>query len=760
MNMGIVATFYSYKGGVGRSFVLANVATALARWGFRVLCVDWDLEAPGLYYYFQDACPAPDRGLVELIDIFVEHGQGDWEDVVVPVSLSGMEGELDLIAAGSFSKNYAPLFQKINWVQLYDEHNLGDYLESLRTEWKLKYDFIFIDSRTGLTDSGGICTVQLPDILVFLCVPNMQSLLGVVGVVRGLMESRKSINYDRGRLLTVPIVSRFDSRQEYELSQHWMEIFTRELAPFYEGWGIIKGSNLPPEAQVRRLLERTTIPYFSVWSFGEKLPIQLEAASNSTDLVSFYLKTLASLIAHRLDNVSLLLESADAYVGVATREGARASQNVGYDIYLSYSASDAGTGDALAKELQTQSIAVFLSNTDATGPYDPIAADRILSVSKNFVFVVGQSRTENQEREGKMFLRQTLDDQVERKILVVISPGADVQHIPPFLQSVQSIDSAERSPRFVATQIAALLGLNRKMVLEHTLKGHKDVILRVTWSPNGSLVASASVDKTARIWSAETGKIVTVLRGHAFGVNRVAWSKDGRFVATCSFDRTIRIWSTGTWTHVHTISAHHSDIPTISWSPDGRLLASGSVGHSIGIWDTQSWQRFATLRGHTGEVNRVLWFENGKRLCSCSSDKTIRIWDIFTPEATPMVLEGHTLALTDVACSPDGLIIASASFDRTIRIWDAESGESIHILRGHGDEIRSVTFARDGRFLASNSADGWVCVWDCATWDAFTFIEEKVSGYWPGSIAFSPSAPVLATFGERDRVVRLWSLSS
>ena len=410
MSKGTVVTFYSYKGGVGRSFALANVATALARWGFRVLCVDWDLEAPGLYYYFQDESPAPERGLVELIDEFVERGEADWKKVVFPITRAGLQGTMHLIAAGSHSTSYVPLFQKINWVRLYDEHNLGDFLESLRTEWKQNYDFVFIDSRTGLTDSGGICTVQLPDILVFLCTPNLQSLRGVIGVVRGLEESRKSINYDRGLLPTVPIVSRFDSRQEYELSQKWMDIFTRELAPFYEGWGIIRTSSLKPEEQVRRLLERTTIPYFSIWSFGENLPIQLEAASNSTDLVSFYLKTLASLIAHRLDNVSLLLESADAYVRAANREGTRASQKSGYDIYLSYSTSDAEVGDALAKELEGQSISVFRSCSDPATPYDAGEADRVLSVSKNYICVVGQSRTEYQEIEGRQFLRQALDD--------------------------------------------------------------------------------------------------------------------------------------------------------------------------------------------------------------------------------------------------------------------------------------------------------------------------------------------------------------
>src|SRR6266700_2968299 len=67
---GTIVTFYSYKGGVGRSFTLANIAVLLARWGYRVLCVDWDLEAPGLYDYFQPMCTIPVGGVVDLVDDF------------------------------------------------------------------------------------------------------------------------------------------------------------------------------------------------------------------------------------------------------------------------------------------------------------------------------------------------------------------------------------------------------------------------------------------------------------------------------------------------------------------------------------------------------------------------------------------------------------------------------------------------------------------------------------------------------------------
>src|SRR5689334_17156018 len=97
MPAGTIVTFYSYKGGVGRSFVLANVAVILARWGHRVLCVDWDLEAPGLSQYLAaDAAPAS-GGLLDFLEQFASGRQAEWRQVAVTLGITGTEGRLSLI---------------------------------------------------------------------------------------------------------------------------------------------------------------------------------------------------------------------------------------------------------------------------------------------------------------------------------------------------------------------------------------------------------------------------------------------------------------------------------------------------------------------------------------------------------------------------------------------------------------------------------------------------------------------------------------
>jgi MinD-like ATPase involved in chromosome partitioning or flagellar assembly len=141
---GTVVTFYSYKGGVGRSFILANIAVLLARWGYRVLCVDWDLEAPGLHEYFRPMTPAPPAGgVVDLVSDFLA-GKSRPADYATRLSSAG---ELDFLAAGREGADYVHQVQEIDWQVLY-EMGFGEYLERCREQWISDYDYVLLDSRT------------------------------------------------------------------------------------------------------------------------------------------------------------------------------------------------------------------------------------------------------------------------------------------------------------------------------------------------------------------------------------------------------------------------------------------------------------------------------------------------------------------------------------------------------------------------------------------------------------------------------------
>ncbi|MGX7825769.1 KGGVGR-motif variant AAA ATPase [Actinokineospora sp. 24-640] len=320
----MIATFYSYKGGVGRSFCLANVAVQLARWGNRVLCVDWDLEAPGLHTYFRPWLPAaPTSGVVELATAAKE-GPVDWRDAVVPVPIDGIDG-LRLMPAGRMDDSYVDRVQSISWPELYAEHNLGWRFELMAKEMRAEYDHVLIDSRTGITDIGGICTAQLPDVLVLCLTPNRQNLDGAMDVARRAAATRDHLPYDKAGLLVLPIVSRFDAREEYERARHWREEITRCSAGLYDTW-------LPQNVGKLSMIERTTIPYLPYWSFGEDLPAVTENSDNP-EMVTHYLDNIAALLAHGLTDADVLASSRDTYVHTA-RDRLRTTELSPSDVYV------------------------------------------------------------------------------------------------------------------------------------------------------------------------------------------------------------------------------------------------------------------------------------------------------------------------------------------------------------------------------------------------------------------------------------------
>lgn len=299
--MGILYTFYSYKGGVGRSMALANVAALLSSWGHKVLAIDWDLEAPGLEKYFmkEPSLVAGSRresaGVVDIVTAFDTQQRLNWEDCLLKVYPFGRSGNhVDILSAGQDTPDYVPKLQSLDWRGLFDR-GFGSYLEELRDEWLLSYDFVLVDSRTGITDIGGVCTIHLPDILVVLFTANEQSLDGVLDVVQRANAKFDQLpdEYERPpKLLCVPVPSRFEYFTEYESATRWLKKFAENLAPVYADW-------LPPNVTPEAVLEKLFVPNIPFWSFGEGLPVVQEGTTNPRSL-GFAYELLAKVLKHRL----------------------------------------------------------------------------------------------------------------------------------------------------------------------------------------------------------------------------------------------------------------------------------------------------------------------------------------------------------------------------------------------------------------------------------------------------------------------------
>ncbi|MEQ0560573.1 CATRA system-associated protein [Amycolatopsis sp. NEAU-NG30] len=431
---GIVATFYSYKGGVGRSFTLANVAVLLARWGYRVLTVDWDLEAPGLHNYFRPLLPrTPRGGVIDLADDFIA-GRERPSDYAIPLDLAE-KGAVALLAAGRQNAEYTGRVQKLDWEELY-RRGFAEFLERCRAQWIEDYDFVLIDSRTGISDSGGICTAHLPDWLVMLFTANQQSVEGVVDIAERADLARDRLPYDRPPHLVLPVLSRLDNRVEYQLAEAWQERCAEVTASLFRNW---LDKSVPQELMLRH----STVPYVSYWSFGEQLPVMVEQ-SPSADQVSFALETVAAVLAHQFDRTALLADNRDAYVAAARSR----RKSYTFDLLVSSPRPVQRTANQLIEELRLLGLRV-----DRSLSGDPEFLEQDSDPSEHLCLIVDGEVSRWQSTEAERFLRHALDTG-GRQLFCVLTARTDRNQLPTFLQNLRlfQLDSGLR-PRQVARKL-------------------------------------------------------------------------------------------------------------------------------------------------------------------------------------------------------------------------------------------------------------------------------------------------------------------
>ncbi|MEO6623467.1 MAG: hypothetical protein ABIN37_01340, partial [Burkholderiaceae bacterium] len=364
----MLITFYSFKGGVGRSMALANVARWLQRNGLRVVVVDWDLEAPGIESFFvaDPSIRQRIRSLPGLMDLFTGY-LARWAQLPWPASpksasdsaaeppsdpqpiapadrtqrvamlrahlpplrlaLQAMPGSPDpdmppntgglwLLSAGArdaeqFAR-YADNVQSFDWARLYSQFDGEVFFDWFREQLNSVCDIALIDSRTGVTEMGGICTRHLADIVIGLCAPNEANLAGIERIIDALFSDRlRQARRDRS-LEVVPIPARIDRQAENTRRNEWRDDFIERMS-----------KRLGVDAQPFWELH---IPYVPIYAFEEKLVVG-EADSNE-DLERAYIG-LGSWIARRFARAS------DASVRQALLARTERQDNTVYELLYS-----------------------------------------------------------------------------------------------------------------------------------------------------------------------------------------------------------------------------------------------------------------------------------------------------------------------------------------------------------------------------------------------------------------------------------------
>ncbi|KIM74897.1 hypothetical protein PILCRDRAFT_79623, partial [Piloderma croceum F 1598] len=292
----------------------------------------------------------------------------------------------------------------------------------------------------------------------------------------------------------------------------------------------------------------------------------------------------------------------------------------------------------------------------------------------------------------------------------------------------------------------------------NVLRGHKNTISSVTFSPDGKWIVSGSWDKSIRVWDAETGEMVSgPFEGHTDEVLSVAFSPDGKRIVSGSKDKSICVWDAETGEMVSgPFKGHTYGVQSVAFSPDGKWIVSGSRDKSIRVWDAKTSEMISgPFEGHTDEVSSVAFSPDGQRIVSGSEDKSIHVWDTKTGEMVTGPFKGHTYGVLSVAFSPNGKQIVSGSSDKSICVWDAENGEMVSgPFEGHTDSVWSIAISPNGKWIVSGSDDKSICVWDAET-------GKMVSGPFEGhtdrvsSVTFSPDGTRIVS-GSKDKSIRVW----
>lgn len=249
--------------------------------------------------------------------------------------------------------------------------------------------------------------------------------------------------------------------------------------------------------------------------------------------------------------------------------------------------------------------------------------------------------------------------------------------------------------------------------LIRTSTAHTQAVTAVAFSPDGTLLASASIDKTVIISDTATGKILYTQRTHTDGIKAMQFSPDGTLLATGSLDQTLRVWLFRGGRFPLNFPAQTAPVVSVAFSPNGQWLASAS-GLTISVWSLPQGTLRHTLTGHKDAVVYLTFSPDSKLLATASNDDTIILWDTTTAQKY-RTLVGHKAVVNRVAFAKDGQSLASVSNDKTSRYWDLHTGKTLAILTGHTDWIQAVTYSPDGQFLATGADDKTIRFWQCPT---------------------------------------------
>jgi WD40 repeat protein/MinD-like ATPase involved in chromosome partitioning or flagellar assembly len=455
-NKGEIITFYSYKGGTGRTMALANIACVLAKrkaGNKKILMIDWDLESPGLHQYFCGNANVMINNKVNeekkpgLIELFIEfekttrkseyQNKQKAEELFKKINIEKFLQETDIpslyiLKAGCFDNDYPSRVTKFNWEELFDRVpwlflEFASYLSA-------QYQYVLIDSRTGITDISGICTMLMPEKLVTVFTPNHQSINGLMEIIKRAADYRKQTD-DLRPLAVFPLVSRVEL-SEKELRTRWQlnenpDIDPIGYQPQFEQ--LLKDVYGLPECNLEYYFNEILIQHYPYYGYGEGIAVLDEKDIGRLSFARSYEKFAECLI-----NVDVPWEGGHNNLLLTTKSYHRTKKK--YDAFISHNSQDKPIVEKIAEYLiENRKLKVWLDIWDLT-PGDSWREEIEIALFESeccVVFLGPNGVGPWQNEEMQIILDKKVSDKTIR-IVPVLLPGAKLPKeestIPNFLE--------------------------------------------------------------------------------------------------------------------------------------------------------------------------------------------------------------------------------------------------------------------------------------------------------------------------------------
>lgn len=357
---------------------------------------------------------------------------------------------------------------------------------------------------------------------------------------------------------------------------------------------------------------------------------------------------------------------------------------------------------------------------------DPIELLEILHANEHLDFSGLTLAKDGQSILAKKLLKlETIPKEFERSLetsnpvfhtlLNVLSDRLPFKHTKTLKGHKNSVSCIAYSPD--GTQLASSsLGYTVKIwdlannSCKYTLE-HDNPIYCVAYSPNGQQLASGLYRGSIVTWNPRRGTYEHILRGHERSVHDLSYSPDGQQLASGSIDGTVRLWDVTKNTCQHVLRVN-TWIHGLSYSPDGKQIAAGSLPGSAEVWNVADGTHQCALENDRAlPLDPLAYNPKSWRLIALGNgDGTITIWN--PAEKTYLTLKDSENVLSCAAYSPDGDKLASGSYDNAVRILDPTDGTCLQTLKDHNYYINCVTFSPNGKQIASCSYDDTIKLWD------------------------------------------------